>query len=71
MKNGSKIKRKLIIFIISLPLMIYSFLLSSNNIFGVPNPAGAGYFFMMGIPIYVFEFYKSVREYIKILSSNK
>lgn len=70
--------RKVVIFIISLPLMLYAFPAAVNNIFGIDltggwmgqrDPVGAGYVVVLGSPIYVYHFVKSISDYIKLRKS--
>ncbi len=67
--------RKVVIFVISLPLMLYAFPTAINNIFGIDltggwmgqrDPVGAGYAVVLGSPIYVYHFFKSISDFIKL-----
>jgi hypothetical protein len=70
-----KALRKVVIFAVFLPLMLYAFPTSINNIFGIDltggwmgerDPVGAGYVVVLGSPIYVYHFFRSVSDYISM-----
>ena len=74
-----KALKKVVFFSLSLPIMAYAFLTTVNDIFGVDltgrwmgerDPVGAGYVVILGSPIYIYLFFKSFYDLIKIRRNN-
>lgn len=65
---------KVVIFSMSLPVAIYAFLTSLNDVFGIDltgtwmgerDPVGAGYTVLFGFPIYVYYLFKALLEFVR------